>query len=272
MSYKKNITIKLTSPAIHTEEVQSNISSTYKEPYLLDNTNEIIHIPVIKGNSLRGQMRDLIMNYALNKVGVERASLNVDLFYILFSGGFLDGMRTDLDIAKKKELRQTFPPLSIFGSAMGKEMLKGKMIISSARPRIKEIRGDGFSVYDLTSIVRMTRLDDGKMPNGEHWIKEESLSEEEKRTMQMFYDIEVINSGTIMDIVMVLDSDNEIEKACFNKAISLFVDKGTLGGKSSAGFGRFEVMSISDEDNYAVFDLFLEENKEKIKGWINEWV
>jgi hypothetical protein len=265
---KNHITIELTSPAVHTEGVKSNISSIYKEPYLDQNTGNKLAVPVIKGNSIRGQMRDLLMNYTLNKVGIEPETVPLDLFHILFTGGFLEGMETAIDIQAKRDLRATFPPLSIFGSAMGNEMLRGKMQIASAYPLASEFGNGKFSVYDLTSIVRLTRIDDSKLAHGDLWIHTELFEDKKKKeqSAQMFYDIEVLNAGTQLQTIFVLDSENEIEKACFNKMIELWVGNGTLGGKSSGGFGRFKL--VGELDNSNLFDEFLDTNKDKIKEWV----
>jgi len=275
---KQYITIELTSPGVHTEGVKSNISSIYKEPYLDQNTGNKIAVPVIKGNSIRGQMRDLLMNYTLDKTGIEPETVPLDLFHILFTGGFLERMETAIDIQAKRDLRATFPPLSIFGSAMGNEMLRGKMQIASAYPLASEFGNGKFSVYDLTSIIRLTRVDDSKLANGDLWIHTELFEDKKKKDKeqkaQMFYDIEVLNAGTQLQTIFVLDSENEIEKACFAKMIELWVENGTLGGKSSGGFGRFKIANIKDNyttgfsENSQVYEKFLEENKEKIKNWV----
>jgi len=267
---KQYITIELTSPAIHTESVKSNVSSIYKEPYLDQNTGNKIAVPVIKGNSIRGQMRDLLMNYTLQQVGVEPQSVPLDLFHILFTGGFLEGMETTIDLQAKRDLRATFPPLSIFGSAMGNEMLRGKMQIANAYPLASEFGNGKFSVYDLTEIIRLTRVDDSKLAHGDLWIHTELFEDKKKKdkeqSAQMFYDIEVLNTGTQLQTIFVLDSENESEKDCFKKMIELWVENGTLGGKSSGGFGRFKLVSDLDLSNN--FDEFLSENKDKIKNWV----
>jgi len=255
---KQELNIRLKSPLVHTEEVKSNISSLFTEKRKVG--NNIFQIPAIKGNSIRGIIRDLIFEHLFKELKLDEESVAVDTFYILFSGGFLEGMESAIDINAKRGLRKMLPALSILGSAVGKEMLMGKLIVSSAYPRCKELETGEMSIYDQTQVIRHTRVDDRKLKYGK---------EKDERKAQMFYDIEVLNAGTELDLHIILDSENEIEKACLNRMIKQLAEKPYFGGKSSAGYGEFEFINIDiDKLDSSAYDNYIKENSEKIKEFI----
>jgi hypothetical protein len=268
--YSHRFTVRLTSPLIHTEEVNSNVATFYREPQLINGKK--LFVPTIRGNSIRGKIRDLIFDDLLERLEYPKQALEADKFYTLFCGGFLDSMETGLDILKKRELRDTLPALSLLGSALGKEMLKGKLIVAPAYPKVKE-RGyvDNPSIYDITSINRMIRLDDGKLSIGDQWLEYKTKEEKKKdkdQKAQMFYDVDCVITGTEFDCFFAIDSRNELEQSCFDYMIQLLIGHSHFGGKNSSGFGSFEVLDMP-ELKPELYLNFLVKNKLKIKEYID---
>jgi hypothetical protein len=248
-----NFTIKTLSPITHTEEVSSNISSIYRQKIVIDNT--IHDIPAVHGNAIRGVMRRLTANYLCSKVGVEKNSVKLDKYFILFNGGFLEKSLSFADIEEKRKLRDLMPILSVFGSAIQNEMLQGKLIVSFAVPRCKELGNSDISYNDLTQIIRYTRLDDS-----------EQKQEGEIKTTQMFYDGEVLIQGSILDIEFLLDSENELEIAAFEKTLELLAEKPYIGGSSRMGHGKLDFTFKSEISHK--YDQFLEDKKDEICKWL----
>jgi hypothetical protein len=268
--YSHRFTVRLTSPLIHTEEVNSNVATFYREPQLINGKK--LFVPTIRGNSIRGKMRDLIFDDLLERLEYPKQTLEADKFYTLFCGGFLDSMESGLDILKKRELRDTLPALSILGSALGKEMLKGKLIVAPAYPKVKE-RGDKEhpSIYDITSINRMIRLDDGKLAIGDQWLQHKTKEEKKKdkdQKAQMFYDVDCVITGTEFECFFAIDSRSELEQSCFDYMIQLLIQHSHFGGKNSSGFGSFDVLDMP-ELKPELYLNFLVENKGKIKEYID---
>lgn len=268
--YSYSFVARLTSPLIHTEEVNSNVATFYREPQLIGGKKYFV--PTIRGNSIRGKIRDLIFDDLLERLEYPKQTLEVDKFYTLFCGGFLDSMESGLDILKKRELRDILPALSILGSALGKEMLKGKLIVAPAYPKVKE-RGciDSPSIYDITTINRMIRLDDGKLAIGDQWLQHKTREDKKKdkeQKAQMFYDIDCVITGTEFECFFAIDSRNELEQSCFDYMVQLLIEFGYFGGKNSSGFGCFEVVDMPRLDP-TIYLEFVEENKLKIKEYID---
>jgi CRISPR/Cas system CMR subunit Cmr4 (Cas7 group RAMP superfamily) len=259
---KVSFRVELETSLVHTEEVSSNISNIFREKVLRDG---IVHnIPALHGNSIRGLLRDVGASQLCESLGIENNSLSISTFYKLFSGGSLEKSETIIDLNKKRELRAKLPFLSIFGSALGNEMLQGKMAITSAYPECKELGTGETSYNDLTTIVRYTRVDDSKMVTGEKY------TEESEQKQMMFYDIEVLAKGTVLNFEVYLDTDDEIEIACFSAIWQRFLEKPFFGGASRAGHGTIKVLDMSEELKPDAYFKHIESFKEDIKTFLNE--
>lgn len=255
------IKAKLLSSLIHTEETVSNIANIYRERVIIG--DDIHSIPAIHGNSIRGQLRDLGAIRLLDTIEIENNNLPIDKFHILFSGGALTTSVPTIKMAEKMEYRRLCPFISLFGSALGGEMLQGKLSVGSGLPECSEIGTGGVSYHDMTEIVRYTRLDDNKRSTGEKYAKDG------EQTQQMFYDIEVLKAGVILSFEIWTFHETELELGALHCAIKdLMNTKPFFGGKSSAGHGKVELDFKPDEaliDNYL---QFLKNNKDDIKKTI----
>lgn len=254
---KYKFTNKLLSSLVHTEDTNSNMANIFREKILKD--KEILEVPAVHGNSIRGLLRDLGAKHLLQQLETQPNSLKTNVFHILFSGGALEKSDTTIDIEKKKELREMLPFLSIFGSAIGNEMIQGKLIISSAYPKCLELETGSMSYNDMVSIIRYTRQDDTKKITGEKYTK----NTEEKQ--QMFYDIEVLNLGVELNWEIILDSDNEIEISCLETILKELENKPYLGGASRVGHGKID---FNIDSNMKPYLDFLKKNKNEITKFL----
>lgn len=259
-----NFELRLQSSLIHTEETHSNMSNIFREKIKVD--DKIHEIPALHGNAMRGLLRDIGAQHMLETVEFPAKELPTHVFHMLFTGGALTKSTSRLSVEEKREIRERLPLLSIFGTAMGNEMLQGKLIVSSVYPMCKELGNGEKSYNDMVQIVRYTRMDDIKKVYGEDFV-----AKQEEETSQMFYDIEVLVKGTDLTWEVYLDSDNDIERACFEQLLSDFIRKPYIGGASRAGHGKVSIENMTrngeafelDTDGYN--DYLLENKKETVE-------
>jgi len=257
---KYDLAFRLKSSLVHTEESISNISNIYREKIF---KNDIcFDVPALHGNAVRGSFRNLGAEHLLKTVKIEDNTVDQDIFHFLFSGGHLEKIAVGVDLKAKKKLRELLPFLSIFGSAIGNEMLRGKLIVSSAIPKCSELNTGINSFYDMTSLRRYTRQDDAKMAVGEKY-----LDEKKELKTQMFYDVEVLNAGIVLDSFVILDSEDELEIQALNTVLLEFMKKPYLGGSSRVGHGECEFLNLKKED--LKNDLYLKHIKENKENIIN---
>jgi len=253
----------------------------------LDGTVE--DIPIISGNSIRGILRDRGMLHMLSNLGYgvdretrEVSGLPLASFYFLFSGGILvaPGDKASksitkpsrgLDIDEARRWRELIPLVSIFGGAMGNQIMSGKVKIGKAIPVCIEtahlipnrfVNGFGIqSIWELLQKESYTRSDDEKSEKLRQLIAPEerlaledkarterkkrdlgkSVREKDEQKQQMRYHVETIAAGTKLFWEITLDDVNDLEFEAFCVTLAEFGRFPYIGGKSGVGHGKVAI-------------------------------
>lgn len=234
-------------------------------------------VPIISGNSMRGILRDRGMlhmlkalGYGVNEETGEVRGLSLAAFYFLLSGGSLtsDASR-GLNIKEARRWRDLIPLVSLFGGAMGNQIMPGKVKIGKMIPICAEtvhLLPERFSEPEPESIWGMlqeesyTRSDDEKneklrqliKPDVRKLLEDKAADEQEKRgtrqdirgsgqKQQMRYHVETIAAGTEMFWDITLDDVSDLEFEAFCAALASFARFPYVGGKSGVGHGKVSV-------------------------------
>lgn len=238
----------------------------------LTGKEEIDNIPAIHGNAIRGYLRRLIMDDYLTLLDYELDSKKV--YHFLFTGGILEALDSKdkgaINLTLKKEIRELIPPISLVGSALGNQMIQGKLkvgmgdiVCAETKHYIEDYEDYDFSAYNLKGSDFGTRLDDLK----------EGKKEEDEQAHQMKYEFETLIRGTKFTHEFILEDCNSIEKACFRRMFGLWEERPYLGGKSGTGYGKVkldypEINTLSDT---AYLD-YIHERKEEMCNMLDELV
>lgn len=238
----------------------------------LTGKEEIDNIPTIHGNAIRGYLRRLIMDDFLTQLDYELDSKKV--YHFLFTGGILEALDSKdkgaINLSLKNEIRELIPPISLVGSALGNQMIQGKLKVGMAdivcaetKHYIEEYSDYDFSAYNLKGSDFGTRLDDLK----------EGKTEEDEQAHQMKYEFETLIRGTKFTHEFILEDCNSIEKACFHRMMSLWEERPYLGGKSGTGYGkvRLDYQGIDDLTDISYLN-YLHDRKEEISNLLDELV
>lgn len=214
-------------------------------------------VPVISGNALRGQLRDLLAYDFLERVSGTDDPLEVSdtLSNALYSGGALERGTGAGKLRRRRiqSIREHVPMLSLLGTAIGSQMIEGKLDMGILLPLCMETRSytgrgdeETRSVYEaFVDTVYYTRRDD-----------REGGRQEDEDVQQMRYRVHVLVPGTRFDHDMTLKDDpNEIERACLGHAFELFNDRPVIGGMAAKGHGRvnFEYDHLPDSAAYTEY-------------------
>lgn len=205
------------------------------------------HIPVITGNSIRGQLRDncaMHLIRILEESGQTEIKLDKDTFNILFSGGNINGTMRD-DIAKAKEVRRHFPMISLLGGGLGDMIMAGKLLCGFAYPvcleaeSITGIQSD-VSWHSLMGEIEFTRADNGKDDRLSKYLSDASEEKTAKASTQMRYSVEYMAAGTefVQDFIF-LPGVTDLEMGAFHAGIREWFKVPRLGGMAAKGFGFF---------------------------------
>lgn len=298
MPIKSSAILKLTSP-LHTGSEQARIApadlpqgaSTNYVPLrrlgttmMIAGKETISMLPAVSGNSIRHKLREILVDITLSALDLDKEALKKNVLEMFVSGGGMDAAdakKNDKDeenvgkgkypilVRDRQTLRAAIPQISLFGCSYGNRMLKGLVEVGWALPALQEtkhITGYDSPIHynkDLTSFQLGTR----------HDTLTDRLEEGEKSKQSIYY-TEVLATGVPLYHEIHLDEySTPIERSALQLAIELFLENGTLGGKSSSGYGFFNV-----EKNYEPFSKdsslyikWLNKNKDVIRDYILAW-
>ena len=237
-------------------------------------------VPVISGNGVRGLLRDLGMWHMCRALGYGEPDddgrprgLSLAAFYFLFSGGALTGDTTrGLDIRLARELRELIPLVSVFGGAVGNQIMEGKLQVGKWYPICAETahllptsavtERAGVSIWEMLQREAYTRKDDEKNERlrlmvepqvralletkaAETRAKRGTLDEEPDREVgqhqQMRYQVETFAAGTQFGVEFVLNDVGDIEFEAFLTCLAEFHRRPFVGGKSGTGHGKVAI-------------------------------
>ncbi len=246
-------------------------------------------IPYISGNSVRGLLRDRGMlhmlrslGYGINEETGDVYGLPLAAFYFLFSGGALTKTGgSALDVDEARRWRELIPLVSVFGGAMGNQIMPGRLKVDKMIPICQEtahllperfVTGQERSVWDFCQSEAYTRKDDEKderlrylIESGERQQLELLAAEtraakrsnadldvvaETGQKQQMRYYVETLAAGTQFFWSLALDDVSPLELDAFWTTLVEFSRKPYIGGKSSIGLGKVSIQ----------FDKWLEIN------------
>lgn len=247
----------LRSPLSHIGETISTTAYLVQEP-ILQPDGAVEEIFAYSGNAWRGQLRDLMATYLLERIG--NPTIGLDAFHLLYSGGSIGGAQTT-DIAQARAYRSLLPMIALLGGGVGNQVLPGKARVSNAYPACREAMpalrtfpGDlspDVSYRSLTTEKSFSRKDDAKndLVNAVIMNREPALAQgqlipdatpkpkSETPPQQMRMTVELVIAGTtLLSHVDLLDV-SEVELGCFVAALHTFSRSPHIGGQARMGHG-----------------------------------
>lgn len=243
---KKRINYKMLSPLSHIGETAS--TGSYFQTVLTANGR----VPVITGNSIRGQLRD---SMALHLLELLDTKISKDTFNILFSGGNINTAMKD-DVEKAKNIRAHFPLVSLMGGGLGDMIMAGKLISTFAYPVCKEtfeITGidSPLSWHSLIDEMEFTRMDDAKDDRTAVYLLDATEDKTAKASTQMRFSVQYMAAGTeFVQDFRFLDGVTDLELGAFYTGLRKWFEVPKLGGMAAKGFGLFD--AHMDDDSIGV--------------------
>jgi len=212
----------------------------------------VVEIPVVSGNSIRGKIRDLAAIDILTKNDGLKVQVDADNFNLLFSGGSLEStVGKQLDIEKVRKMRKDIPMLSVLGCSIGNVILPGKVDIGKMIPICKQtlhLIPEKFhgteeikTIWEYCQVEMNTRKDDTKDENKREFIKKEALTDD-LRGGQMMYHTETLVAGTRFYWKICLRDTTDIETGAFLSILQSWSNQSSqVGGNGRVGHGRLKV-------------------------------
>jgi len=254
------------------------INAKLRREKIIQPDGTVEEVPIISGNAIRGILRDRgmlhmlkLLGYGINEETGEVNGLSLAAFYFLFSGGSLTKSgNAGIDVDEARRWRKLIPLVSIFGGAMGNQIMPGAAKIGKGIPICKEtahlipqrfVTGNEQSIWDMCQEEAYTRRDDEKnehlrmliAPEVRGLLEADAAYKREKRgtseevagetgqSQQMRYFVETLAAGTQLFFDVSLDDVSDLEFEAFCVTLAEFGRLPYLGGKSNVGHGKVSI-------------------------------
>jgi len=267
--YEVQGTIIALSPIFHGGDEKTGSTPTLRTIFI-QTDDGAIPIPYISGNTIRGRLRRLLLHDLLELVEYEIT--NIRLYHSVFSGGVLESTEETygyLDLALRKRIQSLLPPLSLFGCAIGNQLIQGKLIVEHMFPICSEYRPylppkfqddpqAQVPVRELTDQSFITRRDELRVER-----------KEDEQAVQMKVDYECFTPGTKFFHRFILQMPTEIEISCLGRMLELWEMLPYIGGRSSSGDGKI-LLQYENRPDSSLYLRFVSEAKEAIRELLSE--
>ncbi len=230
-----------------------------------------VWIPYISGNAVRGKTRRMIMSDLLSLVDYEIT--NAKLHHVLFSGGVLETVSESvsgvIDLALRKRIRETLPPVALYGCAIGNQMIQGIMTVEHMWPICAE-----YAPYLPADFCDDDRIQKPiRVFTAESFItRRDDLRAERKddeQAIQMKVDYECFIPGTMFYHRWALTLPDEVQWSCLGRVIELWAQEPYIGGRSASGDGKVALM-YHDVPSSELYVEFVREKADDIRKLLSE--
>jgi CRISPR/Cas system CSM-associated protein Csm3 (group 7 of RAMP superfamily) len=211
-----------------------------KLEFIVDDERELV--PIIDGNSIRGNLRRLLLRDFFDQIGYV---IKTPRLFYMFSGGALEEVSSQdsgtMNLLMRREIRALIPPLSLFGCSMGNQAFTSKLVVAKALPICRELNNfippqSKLSFHEYITESFATRRAEREIPESVQMNQRV-----EEPTIQMKVSLECFAPGTrFYHKFKVLDA-TPIEKSCFARMVELWRERPYVGGKSAVGYGEIKI-------------------------------
>ena len=247
-------TLTALSSIAHGGETRGTITLLRRE-LVSTPSGDLVHVPIVSGNTLRGRLRRVGEELLRDAVGYE-GLLHPAAAHALRGGGSLAKTGHEpLSGSRLQQLRELVPQIGVFGAAGGGTIINGALDVGKVVPHLSEtshITGvtTTRSAFTGTQLEAYTRQDDADghdfagvitpAETGAELIFNETGRPEPvlRGTNQMLFHIETFPAGTVFSPWLRLRRPSPLEMAFFLDVLHTFHADGRLGGRVGIGHGQ----------------------------------
>ena len=257
------IEFRLKSPLSHsafTPGASGNVTALRRFPIM--GSKGVVKVPAVSGNAIRANVRRNVMREMFQHLGVRGDPGFAEAYGLAANGGYLDGFDNAVDPVHILAVRESCPPLSVLGSAMGKYMLPGRVKFGILWPVCDATVDAG--VCDDSTVESLGDFELPKLDEIESEIHHTRLPDREftgtnEAAKPMPHGFETINAGVRLVGSLKFSGDaTEIEQGAVWNGL---MDITHIGGKSGSGMGEVELID-------PCFDLDLKKPLEAYEDWL----
>lgn len=239
------------------------LEMTIRENGTLDHED----IPVISGNSLRGQLRDLLARDFLDRISPDDDPVEVSdtVSAALYSGGSLERTAGAGKLNRRliHNIREHIPALSLLGTAIEDQMIEGRVDVGQLLPIAAETqsftdRESDHSVFKFVDETFYTRQDDRV-----------GGRQEDEDAQQMRFKVQILVPGTRLHHDLTLRTGHtDLEASCLGHAFELFAERPRLGGMASRGHGTVDFEYDGGLPDGDLYREWLADNRADVREFV----
>lgn len=214
-----------------------------------------IRLPLISGNTIRGNLRRKLMRDMLQRIGYTIASPK--LHHALYTGGVLESSSDAaavIDLAFRRSLEDALPPLDLLGAAIGNQMITSALSVNHAFPICIE------SEARLPPPLRLSTTPKRSITDFTFTTRRDDLRDESINTTQMIVEFEVFAVGVEFAHSFVLRHASDVTASALGHAIELWQEDPYVGGKIASGHGELDI-SYPDAPSGELYRSWLDDNR-----------
>jgi len=246
-------TLTATSSIAHGGETAATISLLRREQILTPD-GQLIHIPIVSGNALRGRLRRTGEQLLRQTLRYE-TQLPLAAAHALRGGGSLAKVSGEpLSGDRLRRVRALVPQVAVFGCAAGGRIISGALQVGKLIPHLAEtehLTGQpGPAMFTATQLETYTRADEltelatdpAVMPVDELGRADLSALADaatfDGRSSSMLFRVETLPAGTRLSSWLHLRPTTAVAAAFFADVVAEFTAHGHVGGRIAIGHGR----------------------------------
>lgn len=253
MTITWNGTLTAASSIAHGGDTRGTITLLRRERVMTD-AGQLVYVPVISGNTLRGRLRRIGEELLRDAVDYE-GQLPAPAAHALRGGGALAKSSTEpLSGSRLQHVRNLVPHLGVFGAAAGGTIIGGALDVGKVVPHLAEttrITGvpTKMTAHNVVQLEAYTRQDDSDdhdfapvaTSDATLTIDEDGTPHVTGGSNQMLFHIETFPAGTRFSTWLRLRRPSPLELAFTTDVLDTFATSGRLGGRIAIGHGQVHV-------------------------------
>lgn len=268
-----------TAPLAHgADEKDGNITRFRTEPRLDRITGRVVEVPFLSGNSIRGQLRDLLANDLFLRLGVDprdRTQVAPRHAHALFSGGTLDaGADTGkVDIGTRRKWRALVPSVDLLGGTVESQVMSGMLRACDVVPVCRETATQLAPTFGEADAVAWS----ARLPWAADLFDRRQLVRHAHREIpdddgqQMLVHTEVIREGTTWVHLGVALIPREgplspVTRSCLAHALDLLRSAGAVGAGNARGLGAMVIGDYGLDTDASAYLAHIAEHDEEIRA------
>lgn len=242
-------TLTATSSIAHGGQSRGTITLLRRERLLIG--GEVLHVPVVSGNALRGRLRRIGEELLRDALAYE-GELPLAAAHALRGGGSLAKVSGEpLSGQRLLSVRTLVPLIAAFGAAAGGRIIDGALQVGRLLPHYAEtahLTGhDGPPMFTATQLECYTRVDEAS--TGAFQCMTTPLSVDgtpdletiaarpDLDTGPMLYRLETFPAGTTFTSWIRLERTTALVTSFVTDILTEFTTRGSVGGRTGTGHG-----------------------------------